>query len=314
MKVVVSAKASATFLDGDEQPIMDAAILQKLDGATDGMGGIAEYLDEELQEIGLEGGAIELKFVPGKGLRVACTFVSPRSLDEDEMQALLDDVAGQWSDGAGENYDPEVASNLGIVIHLDQGDRRVELFDKKEKKVKEIGGDVPTKQLDPEEERFLQAVYSEPRSDEPRRAYAEWLTKKGDSRGEFIALQLKTASGSSLKKDDKRAASLLAKEWRSWVGPIADVMEFKSSQFKRGFLEHAFLTGDIRGKPRWSEIIGHPSLSTLSSIECFLPDENAVPFLSSPSLKNLQHVIIRSGTLEAVSGNAVAWRPESLRA
>jgi len=131
MRVIVSAKASASFLDddGNEQPFSDETVLQKLDGATDGTGTICEYLGSSLREIGFQGGAITLKFFTGKGLRVCSVFESPRELDEDEMQALLDEVAGQWSDGAGENFDPELASKLGIITHLDDEDRHVELFD-----------------------------------------------------------------------------------------------------------------------------------------------------------------------------------------
>ena len=228
------------------------------------------------------------------------------------MQALLDEVAAQWSDGAGENFDPVAVSDLNVVVHLDDGDRRVELFDQKGKKLKELGGDLPTSQPDAEEAGLLSAVYDEPSSDQPRRRYAEWLTRKGDPRGEFIALQLNAAAGKSLKKDEKRAASLLAKGWRGWAGPLADVLQFKECRFERGFLTHAFLTGDIRGKPRWNQIVGHPGLATLTSVECFLPDENAIHVLCSQSLKSLRHLSIRAKTLEAVPGDKVAWHPESL--
>jgi uncharacterized protein (TIGR02996 family) len=309
MKVVVSAKAFATFLDDDaEEPIADPAVLKKLDQAKDDTGPIAEYLGEEIQAFGLEGGAIELLFTPEKGLRVVSSFDASRALDEDEMQALMDDVAGQWSDGAGENYAPEIASSLGIVVHLDDGDRRAELFDNKGKKINAIGGDVPTKELDTEETALLTSVFSEPGSDESRRLYAAWLERRGDARGEFIDLQLRGEKG--LKKDQKRAAALLAKQWREWAGPVADVMEFKQSRFERGFLANAFLTGDVRGKPRWNEIIGHPSLATLTSVECFLPDEHGVRFLRSPSLKGLRHLTLRSETLTAVTREEVVNRPE----
>jgi len=101
---------------------------------------------------------------------------------------------------------------------------------------------------------LLEAIYIEPDSNDLRQIYADWLTEKEDSHGEFISLQLKSATGKVPKSDEKRAASLLAKGWRDWTSPLCDVLNFKSSRFQRGFLSHAFLTGDIRGKPRWKEI------------------------------------------------------------
>jgi uncharacterized protein (TIGR02996 family) len=42
---------------------------------------------------------------------------------------------------------------------------------------------------------FLAAVLADPADDVPRMAYADWLTERGDPRGEFVAVQLELARG-----------------------------------------------------------------------------------------------------------------------
>lgn len=89
-------------------------------------------------------------------------------------------------------------------------------------------------------------------------------------------------SGKSLNKDEKRAASLLAKEWRAWLGVLADVVEFMGC----AFVAHASFNEYVHANPRWNEIVGEPSLSTLTSMGCSLSIERAGPLLVSASLKH----------------------------
>ena len=70
------------------------------------------------------------------------------------------------------------------------------------------------------------------RGDRPRAVLADSLLERSDPRGEFIALQL---APSSDPKVLKRAATLLKKHARRWLGPLAAVVAAKSAVFERGF-------------------------------------------------------------------------------
>lgn len=76
------------------------------------------------------------------------------------------------------------------------------------------------------------AVYENPDDDRPRAVLADSLLERSDPRGEFIALQL---APSSDPKVLKRAATLLKKHARRWLGPLAAVVAAKSAVFERGF-------------------------------------------------------------------------------
>ena len=74
------------------------------------------------------------------------------------------------------------------------------------------------------EESFLRDVVEHPGDETPRLIYADWLSERGDPRGEFIHLQCELAR---LAEDDQRRPALedrafeLEQRWgREWAGPL----------------------------------------------------------------------------------------------
>ena len=67
------------------------------------------------------------------------------------------------------------------------------------------------------EKALVDAIIANPDDDAPRLVYADWLTERGDPRGEFIAVQIALAKHPT---DDLRAreAELLKQHKKAWVG------------------------------------------------------------------------------------------------
>lgn len=93
---------------------------------------------------------------------------------------------------------------------------------------------------------LLAAIYAEPRLDEHRRVYADWLSERGDPRGEFILLQLIEHDGRATKLSRERARSLIRSHAKAWLGPLDEVLERKSVVFDRGFPTRAVCKPGLR--------------------------------------------------------------------
>jgi uncharacterized protein (TIGR02996 family) len=86
---------------------------------------------------------------------------------------------------------------------------------------------------------FLREIKDRPDDDLPRLVLSDWLTDRGDPRGEFIHLQVRRFR---LPEDDPdsqamggRERTLLRKHALDWLGPLAD---FGSGwSFERGFMQ-----------------------------------------------------------------------------
>ena len=119
MKIIVSGQASAHDNETGEI-ITDAARLQSLSGLRHDGDLCANYLDhDELNDISIVGGAIEIVWAPDQGgLRVVTEYWSPAELSPDQLQALADQTLGQWSDGIGEGCFDEWSQENGIDFDL----------------------------------------------------------------------------------------------------------------------------------------------------------------------------------------------------
>jgi uncharacterized protein (TIGR02996 family) len=103
----------------------------------------------------------------------------------------------------------------------------------------------------------LTAIHSDPDDDRPRHVYADWLLERGDSRGEFIALQLGARAA-----DAAREAQLLRKHRRAWAGQIAVCTRSERVTFRRGFVAEAYLPADLSDRriaaaaddPAWATV------------------------------------------------------------
>jgi uncharacterized protein (TIGR02996 family) len=82
---------------------------------------------------------------------------------------------------------------------------------------------------------LLQAVASDPDSDDPRRVYADQLTTKNDPRGEFILVDIALAGPLSIRRREelsRRRAELVAKHGKTWFN-FAGL----TTRVTRGFVE-----------------------------------------------------------------------------
>jgi len=119
MKIIISGPAFAQHSETGAA-ITDAPSLQSLNGLRYDEDVCANYLFHELlNDVSIAGGAIELAFDPQRGgLRVVSEYWSPGALQPDQLQTLVDQTLGQWSDGIGEGCFDEWSSHSGIDLDL----------------------------------------------------------------------------------------------------------------------------------------------------------------------------------------------------
>jgi uncharacterized protein len=127
MKIIVSGPASASDAQTDEA-ISDPQALQALHGLRYDADVCANYIDHALlNDISIVGGAIQLAFDPqAGGLRVVSEYWTPAPLTADQLQALIHETSGQWSDGIGEACFDEWSQQSGIHLDLSPFDSEEE--------------------------------------------------------------------------------------------------------------------------------------------------------------------------------------------
>jgi uncharacterized protein (TIGR02996 family) len=115
---------------------------------------------------------------------------------------------------------------------------------------------------------LLAEIAKAPGDDGPRAVLADLLQERGDPQGEFIALQLEEAANHDpAKRDAKavRAQELLKEHGRTWLGPLAQVVE--RAEFRRGLLYSIELGGAWAADERyWHELASDPRLATVSHV------------------------------------------------
>ncbi|HVH98151.1 MAG TPA: TIGR02996 domain-containing protein [Enhygromyxa sp.] len=118
---------------------------------------------------------------------------------------------------------------------------------------------------------LLAAILANPQVDEHRRVYADWLSERGDPRGEFILLQLMEHDRRATKLSRERARQLIRMHAKAWLGPLDHVLDRKSVVFERGFPIRAVCKPGLRkperyfGEPSWAtfEHLSDPPLALL---------------------------------------------------
>lgn len=105
---------------------------------------------------------------------------------------------------------------------------------------------------------FLQAIHANPDDDAPRLMYADWLTERGDVRGEFIRLQCELAR---LPEHDvrrgewlQRANHLLQRYGQGWREALPRLDGVTWTGFERGFVARV-TTASVRAYLRHAEAI-----------------------------------------------------------
>ena len=92
-------------------------------------------------------------------------------------------------------------------------------------------------------EAMLQLILDHPEQDGPRLIFADWLTERGDPRGEFIRLQCELAplpAADARRLEIRSVADALLKLHQSeWVGGLSELVS--GWRFHRGFIETIFI-------------------------------------------------------------------------
>jgi uncharacterized protein len=143
MKIVISGPAAA--FDTEGELITDAQVLRSIDGLVYDKDLCATYLDEPLDDFGIQGGSLRIAFDPSSrcGLIVVTEYRAPRKLKKSELTALVAQTKAQWTDGVGEGCfaDYEERTGIGISFPIPYGDN----YDDSEVQAKQIddGVEVP---------------------------------------------------------------------------------------------------------------------------------------------------------------------------
>lgn len=150
------------------------------------------------------------------------------------------------------------------------------------------------------DEALLAAVYASPDDDGPRLVFADALTERGDVRGEFIALQIQRARGTSTPVTLRRERELIgaSKNKAEWSFPLS---QGGDCRFSRGF------PVELELQPKTAKaIIGHPALRTvqkLGGLNRGLAQKTGKALLEHETAKHLQRVgILPRELLEKLEG------------
>jgi uncharacterized protein (TIGR02996 family) len=158
------------------------------------------------------------------------------------------------------------------------------------------------------EEALLAAIYDAPDDDGPRLVYADYLTEKGDPRGEFIALQIRGG-------DPKREKELIKKHGAGWLGPLAPVLLKEGIEFRRGFVAAARARfGDERRARQYGTL---PAWATVEKLSHGVPGaiprgQEAFLWWIHPAMTSLRDVGIAGAPLDALLGAEKPWKIERL--
>jgi len=102
-----------------------------------------------------------------------------------------------------------------------------------------VAGELPPRETDDldaaGEAALLRAVRDTPDDDAPRLVYADWLSERGDPRGELIVLQCARAATGAPPSPCEEA--LLDAYGRAWLGAIEPCVARGGARFARGFLD-----------------------------------------------------------------------------
>jgi uncharacterized protein (TIGR02996 family) len=133
---------------------------------------------------------------------------------------------------------------------------------------------------------LLAAVLANPSDDTARAVYADWLSERGDPRGELIALQLERHRRGG--KASTRERTLISANADGWLGPLAGAVLKQGQRWERGFL--AGCVFGPKTKEAYAAAEGHPSFATVEELELRTWNRkgDVLPFLSKPVFGSLR--------------------------
>lgn len=131
---------------------------------------------------------------------------------------------------------------------------------------------------------LLAAIYAEPSDTAARLVYADFLSERGDVRGEFISLQCNRAVDA---KPSARERALLKNHGREWLGALDSGIRKQGLVYRRGFPAEAreCASPEQQAEPAWA---------TLEALELDVLTwaERAVVFVDR--LPNLERLFMRA--------------------
>lgn len=112
------------------------------------------------------------------------------------------------------------------------------------------------------EAELLKLICQSPADEGARLIYGDFLTERGDPRGEFIALQCKKSPSAA---ELKRLRALQREHGRVWLGAIEPAVERARRVFSRGFLSEARVRFKTPTQQR--KLIAHPLWNTIEVLQ-----------------------------------------------
>jgi uncharacterized protein (TIGR02996 family) len=140
------------------------------------------------------------------------------------------------------------------------------------------------------EEELVAAILAAPDDDEPRLVYADWLTDRGDPRGEFIELSCRQAQHAYYSEPYQtmlaRVHELEAANREAWCAPFAGAGEVL---FTRGLPSYLSLDADVFVEKMASFVALAPIRQFMITA---LDDERMFALAGSPSLAHVTHAYL----------------------
>jgi uncharacterized protein (TIGR02996 family) len=185
-----------------------------------------------------------------------------------------------------------------------------------------------------QEQAFLEAIRRRPGSFPHRLVYADWLTDRGDPRGEFIRFQVEAGrlpDGSPRRLElEARADDLLLAHEDDWLGPLLGAVA--NWEWRGGLLDWVTVPADafLAEAPRWLPALpllgvqlrkARPHVAALARCEQLahlsglylgdndLSDDDLEVLLRSPHLKRVRSLYLQSNLLGERAGEVVAQTP-----
>ena len=136
------------------------------------------------------------------------------------------------------------------------------------------------------EDDLIAQIYANPDDDGPRAVLADYLSNRGDPRGEFIALQLLAKLG---KPERARLAALLGDHKKAWLGELADIMLIGKLSYARGFPARGSLDG-AAARAAIERLTGHPAWRTFVALDVRGDWPGYVEYLSHDAFHGLREL------------------------
>lgn len=147
---------------------------------------------------------------------------------------------------------------------------------------------------------LLARVLDAPDDVHQRQVYADWLSERGDPRGELILLQLEKRNRALTAEEEARESELLELHGKTWIGRLARITQYL--EFDAGFL-HACAVREIPGwapRERAWRTVRHLGVQR---------DARRLPeLLQSEHLADLRSLRVADDFLDV----AITWAPERL--